>query len=86
LVARGSACPEVKFGQDGARCDPPAFAAPGGKMSSLQVANAIFLFCTSHIVQKKKATRKTLVAKGVVQKEVCVQRYQHVSRFEVTRT
>jgi len=46
------------------RCVLPVFAAPGGKMSFLQVLG--LHFCTSH-VQKKKAMRKTLVANGVVQ-------------------
>jgi hypothetical protein len=64
--------------------DPPLFTASGGKMSYLQVASAAFIF-VHRIVQKKKAMRKTLVANGVVQKEVCVQWYQFVSRFEVPR-
>jgi hypothetical protein len=69
--------PRFKFGQDdahsgerAARCDPPVFAAAGGKMS-LQVEHGRHI-CTSHVVQKKKAMRKMLVAKGVVQKEVSV--------------
>ena len=77
--------PRFRFGQDGALCDPPALAVPGVKMSSLQVASAVFIYCTSHVVQKKKAKRKTLVANGVVQQEVCVRWYQFVSRFEVPR-
>ena len=64
-------------GKQAACCDPPVFAAPGGKMS-VQV---------HHIVQKKKAMRKMLVANGVVKKEVCGQWYQFVCRcrFAVPR-
>jgi len=77
--------PRFGLGQDDACCDPPVFSAPGGQMSSLQAASALFIFGTSHVVQKKTATRKTPVANVFVQKEVCVQRCQLVSRFEVPR-
>jgi hypothetical protein len=65
------------------RCDPPVFASLGGKMSSLEVASAVFIFCTSYVLQKKKWTRKKLVANSVVQNEVCVQWYQVVSRVDI---
>ena len=51
MTARRSSHYEVRLGQDGehsgqraARCDPPVLAAPGGKMSSLQVATAAGIF------------------------------------------
>jgi hypothetical protein len=52
----------------------------------LVVATAVFIFCASHVVHKKNATRKTLVANGVAQKDVCVQSYQYFGRFEMLRT
>jgi hypothetical protein len=77
---KGSACPRFRFRQDSthsgekaACCDPPVFAAPGGKMLSLQVASVDFIFCSSHIAQKKKASRNTLVANGFVQCGLCIE-------------
>jgi hypothetical protein len=55
-------------------------------MSPLEVACAVFIFSTSNFVHKKKATKKTLVAKAVVQNEFCVQCYQFVSRFDILRS
>ena len=51
--------PRFRFGQDGEqalRCDPPAFAGLGGKMS-LQVANAAFIF-VHHMLSRRRKRRE----------------------------
>jgi len=58
------------------------FASPGGKIS-LQVASVAFTFVRRVLSIKKKVMGKMLVANGVEQKEVCVQWYQFVSKFEI---
>jgi hypothetical protein len=77
------------LGQDGehsgeraARCDLPVFAAPGGEMSSLQIASEACIFVHHVLSGRRKATRKALVENGVVQKEVCVKWRQFVSRLK----
>jgi hypothetical protein len=56
--------PRFRLRQDGehtgeraARCDPPVFAAPGGKMSSLQVASAAFIF-VHHMLSSRRKRRE----------------------------
>jgi hypothetical protein len=53
--------PRFRFRQDGAHsgkwavhCDPLVFAAPGGKMLSLQVANVAFIF-VCHMLSRKRS-------------------------------
>jgi len=53
--------PRLRFAQNGvhsgeraARYDPPVFAAPGGKMSSLQVASAAFMFVNNILSRRRK--------------------------------
>jgi hypothetical protein len=53
--------PRFGFGRDGAhsgeraaRCDPPVFAAPAGKMSSLKVASAVFIFVHNMSSRRRK--------------------------------
>ena len=56
--------PKFSFGQDGAHsgeraacCDPPVFAAPCGKISSLQVASAASIF-VYHILSRRRKRRE----------------------------
>ena len=56
--------PRFRFGQDGehsgeqaVRCDPPVYAGLGGKMSSLQVANAAFIF-VYHMLSRRRKRRE----------------------------